>query len=57
MIFRVFCGLGFIWIPLIVLNFPPLLSVLRGPVFTGKNIARFSNLVPQLLSFCKFDFS
>jgi len=33
------------------------LSLLRGPVFIGKNVVRFSNLVPQLLSFCKFDFS
>jgi hypothetical protein len=32
------------------------LSVLRGPVFIGKNIARFPNLVPQLLSFFKLDF-
>jgi len=35
----------------------PPLSVLRGPGFIGKNVARFPNLVPQLLSFCKFDFS
>jgi hypothetical protein len=32
-------------------------SVLKGLVFIGKNIVRFSNLVHQLLAFCKFDFS
>jgi hypothetical protein len=30
---------------------------LRGPVFIGKNVAKFPNLAPQFLSFCKFDFS
>jgi len=29
----------------------------RWPVFIGKNIAKFPNLVSQLLFFCKFDFS
>ena len=33
------------------------LNVLRRLIFIGKNIARISNLVPQLLLFYKFDFS
>jgi hypothetical protein len=33
-----------------------LLSLLRGPVFIGKNVVKFSNLISQLFSFCKFDF-
>jgi hypothetical protein len=47
MIFRVF-----LWFPSILQNCPSFV------VFIGKNIARFPNLVPQLLSFfCKFVFS
>jgi hypothetical protein len=55
--------LGFVWFRVFygffyfLQNYPPPLSVLRGPIFISKNIARFPNLVPQLLSFCKFDFS
>jgi len=44
-------GLGFpIFFVFFFQNCPPS-SVLRRPVFIGKNVARFSNLVPQLLSF------
>ena len=37
-------------------NCPSPLSVLRRLIFIGKNIARFPNLVTQLLCFCKFVF-
>jgi hypothetical protein len=40
----IFCGF------FLFCKIPPL-SVFRGPIFIGKNIARFSNLVPQLLFF------
>jgi len=53
--FGFLCGLGFS--PLIFQNCP-LLCVLWRLVFIDKNIARFPNLIPQLLFFfCKFDFS
>jgi hypothetical protein len=53
-----FCGLGFfLWFFLLCFKIALLFFVCWRPVFIGKNIARFSNLVPQLLSFCKFNFS
>ena len=35
-------------------NYPPPFCKCWKPVFIGKNVAKFFNLVPQLLSFCKF---
>jgi len=43
--FEIGLGLGYFFlIFLIFQNCPPLLSVLRGTVFIGKNIVRLSNL-------------
>ena len=35
---------------------PPSMQVLEATIYR-QNVARFPNLVPQLLLFCKFDFS
>jgi hypothetical protein len=51
-----FLGLGFFVFPLDVQNCPPLCMCWKL-IFIGKNVVRSPNLVPQLLFFCKFDFS
>jgi hypothetical protein len=48
--FEISLGLGF-FLCFFLSTLPPLFCVLWRPVFIGKNIARFPNLVPQLLSF------
>ena len=51
-------GFGFFCVFPQYAKLPPLMCVFQRLVFIGKNIARFSNLVPQLLSFfCTSDFS
>jgi hypothetical protein len=53
---RIGLGLGFFfWYFFWCFKIAPFCVCWR-PVFIGKNVARFSNLVPQLLSFCKFWF-
>ena len=49
-------GLGF-FLCFFSFKIAPLLCKCWKPVFVGKNVVRFPNLVPQLLSFCKFDFA
>jgi hypothetical protein len=51
-------GLGcfpFLFFVFFLSKLPPLCKCWKL-LFIGKYIARSSNLVPQLLSFCKFDF-
>ena len=43
-------GLGYFFVPSKCAKLPPFACLWR-PVFIGKNIAKFPNLIPQLLSF------